>query len=108
MKKTTLQTLLNYTLFLLGLLFLGSATFAQTGNVKGKVIDSLAQEGVIVTVELKGATSLFTSSDIEGNFNLENVKVGTYTIVFSSVGYNTKNVENVKVAADKTTELNVT
>jgi TonB-linked SusC/RagA family outer membrane protein len=67
---------------------LGTSAFAQR-KLTGKVVDADAQIGLPgVTVLLKGGTK-GTSTDANGNYSLEVPQNGG-TIVFSSIGYETK------------------
>ena len=81
---------------------------AQTGIVAGNVIDGdynnepLAFANVIV----KGTTT-GTTSDFDGKYELE-LDEGTYTIVFSFVGYNTKEITDVVIKANQVFDLDVT
>ena len=70
---------------------LGTAAFAQR-KVTGKVVDSEAQIGIPgVTVLVKGS-SKGTATDANGNFSLDIPQNGG-TIVFSSIGYETREEE---------------
>ena len=60
--------------------------FAQ-GSITGKLLDEEAQPLPFATITIQGTTK-GTSADIDGNFKIENVESGTYTLVFSYVGYN--------------------
>ncbi|GAB3506995.1 SusC/RagA family TonB-linked outer membrane protein [Emticicia fontis] len=67
---------------------LGSAAFAQR-KITGKVVDADAQIGLPgVTVLIKGGTK-GTSTDANGNYSLDVPQNGG-TIVFSSIGYESK------------------
>lgn len=77
--------------FLLLLLVLPFALFAQTKNATGTVRDNTTGQpipGVNVIVE---GTQNGTSTDMDGNFTLPNVPVGK-NLVFSFIGFATKNV----------------
>ncbi len=94
---------------LLLLLVLSSTliSFSQNGAISGKIIDVQTQDGVIgANVVIKGTTQ-GTATDIEGNYKITNVAPGTYTIVVTNIAYEGKQIENVKVEAGKTTNLNV-
>ncbi|MBO0934071.1 TonB-dependent receptor [Fibrella aquatilis] len=82
---------------------------AQTpGIVKGQITDLLTKEALIgATVLMKGTTQ-GAATDIEGNFVINRVPAGTYTIVISAVGYKTGEVANITVEPDKITLLNTT
>lgn len=79
---------------------------AQTGKVSGKIIDSefndvLAFANVLVEGTQKGATS-----DFDGNYSLD-LEPGTYTIVFSFIGYDSKKITDIKVENNQTTDVNI-
>ena len=61
------------------------------GNVKGKVVDKAKQpiEFVNLSVYKKGQKNLIkgTISDLEGNFNIDGLGDGTYTLSVSYMGY---------------------
>lgn len=77
--------------FLLLLLVLPFAIFAQTKNATGTVRDNTTGQpipGVNVIVE---GTQNGTSTDMDGNFTLQNVPTGK-NIVFSFIGFATKTI----------------
>lgn len=92
---------------LLGLLILPALLFAgTTGKIKGKVTDrenGEALPGANVTVE---GTTLGAAADMNGEFIILNVPVGSYTVAASFIGYRTVTVSNVRINVDLTTELN--
>lgn len=55
-------------------------------NISGKVLDEAGQELIGVNVFLNG-TTLGASTDIDGNYRIENIPPGLYDLVFSYVGY---------------------
>ncbi|MBU2913544.1 TonB-dependent receptor [Reichenbachiella agariperforans] len=81
---------------LLLLLCLSSMTaWAQTGGIKGQMIDKESGEALIgATVTIQG-TSIGAVADVEGNYVLNNLDYGTYTLLFNFVGYTeqTKTIE---------------
>lgn len=79
----------------------------QTGSIAGKLLDQeMNMEPLpFANVIIKG-TSKGSTTDIQGLFLLEDVEPGTYTIVFSFLGYETLEVPNVQVEAGKVTEIN--
>ncbi len=96
-------------LLLLLLLVTSTAVFAQgTGSIVGALTDKdfnnepLAFANVII----KG-TNTGTTSDFDGLYSLENLEVGMYTIQYSFVGYETVEIPNIKVEANKITTVNV-
>ena len=91
-------------LFILG----GSlASFAQ-GKVTGKVIDGETNDVLpFANIAVKG-TTIGSTSDFDGLYELS-LDPGTYTIVFSFVGYETKEVSGVEIkSSGDVVDLNVT
>lgn len=80
--------------------------YAQTGIIKGKISDS---EGVLVgaTIYLEGSKAIGDNSDINGEYTLTGVPVGSQSIVVAYLGYNTEKL-SVDVEAGAVSELNVT
>src|SRR5690606_36902186 len=81
--------------------------FAQSGRIYGVIKDeSLNTPLVGVSVAVIGVSKA-ASSDFEGDYTLE-VAPGTYKMVFSYVGYVTKEVTDVKVESGKATHVDIT
>ena len=83
-------------------------TFAQkNGSIVGKLTDKDANNEPLAfaNVLIKG-TSKGTTSDFDGLYELPAVEPGTYTLVFSFLGYETLEIPNVVVEADKVTQVN--
>ncbi len=96
-------------LFLLFFFFISvSISYSQTGTVAGNVIDGdynnepLAFANIIV----KG-TAIGTTSDFDGKYVLE-LEEGTYTLIFSFVGYNTQEITEVIIKSGEVFDLDIT
>lgn len=78
-----------------------------TSSIKGNVIDLNSGESLVgATVIIEGtATTVYT--DLDGNFQIDNVKPGTYSLVVSYISYNKSLVENVVVQPSKEMNLEV-
>ena len=93
------------------LIVIYSSTYAQTATqtVKGKVYDKISHE------PLSGANILLTNSDpalgtitdIEGNFNLENVPVGRQNVKVSMIGYESYFINELLISSGKQVALNI-
>ncbi len=79
----------------------------QNGSVVGKLTDKELNDDPLpfANVLIKGTTK-GTTSDFDGLFQIADVEPGTYTLVFSFLGYETLEVPNVVVEAGKVTEIN--
>ena len=66
--------------------------FAQTGRLKGTIKDSIGSPIESATVLVKDA-GMGTTTDVQGNFLIENVNPGTYSVVVNMVGYNTNIIQ---------------
>jgi TonB-dependent receptor len=95
-----------YSLLLVSFLCLGFAS-AQTGKVTGNLIDGEFVEPLAFGNILVKGTTTGTTSDFDGKYELE-LDPGTYTLVFSFVGYNTQEISDVVITADNVTNLDVT
>jgi uncharacterized protein YdeI (BOF family) len=83
-------------------------TLAQdTGGVKGKVRTTNG-EGIAaatVTARQQAEDVKSTISDVKGNFVLENLKNGTYNLVFTKNGYSSGTMYNVEIKNKKISNL---
>ncbi|WP_298894050.1 TonB-dependent receptor [uncultured Psychroserpens sp.] len=80
---------------------------AQKGTVAGNVIDGEFVEPMAFANILVKGTTTGTTSDFDGKYELE-LDPGTYTLVFSFVGYNTQEITDVVIKAGEVTNLDVT
>jgi hypothetical protein len=90
-------------------LVISCSVFGQaTGSIVGKLTDKdfnnepLAFANVIIKDSSKG-----TTSDFDGLYEIANLEPGTYTIVYSFVGYETVEIDGIQVEANKVTTVNV-
>lgn len=86
-----------------------SVTFAQTGvgKLSGVIIDTDTKEPLIGANLLIEGSNMGAATDINGEYFILNITPGTYTIRASYVGYAPKTIENVRVVAGITYELNI-
>ena len=95
---------------LLLVLFVASLSFAQAGNplksakaeesqivLKGKVIDKKTGEALVGAVINVGNSEYKTYTDLDGNFEIKNVKEGNYNIVVSYISYSDSLLEQALV-----------
>ena len=87
-------------------ILVGSAAMAQTGTIKGVLQDEETGQSVIGgNVILKGTTN-GSLTDENGNFVISDVPAGSHTIVFTYIGFSTKEL-SVHVPADRQVNLGV-
>lgn len=79
----------------------------ETGSIAGKITDKeinnepLPFANVLIKGTTKGATT-----DFDGLFEISGVDSGTYTLVFSYLGYQTVEIPNINVVSGKVTTIN--
>lgn len=76
----------------LALLMIGVVVVMAQGTVTGKVTDDKGEPIIGATIVVKG-TTVGSSSDLDGNYEIKNVAPGNVTLVASYVGYTTKEAE---------------
>ena len=92
--------------FTLLLLFLvPGVMFAQSGKIRGSVVDSKSKEPLIGANIIVEGTNFGASTDVDGAFMVLNVSIGTYTMKASYVGYRSLTISNVRVSGDLTTDV---
>jgi hypothetical protein len=81
------------------------ATAQQSGSVVGIILSKETQTGLIgATAKIKG-TSLGAISKRDGSFTIKNIAVGTYTIVISSIGFESRSYSDIVIKSGRTTPL---
>jgi TonB-dependent receptor len=96
-KKFTLA----FSTFILAL----SLSFAQTGKIAGKVLDSKTSEPIVgASVVIEGTTK-GNITDLDGQYIIESIEPATYKLTVTFVGYDKKLIEEVVVKAGQTTSV---
>lgn len=94
-------------LHIIVLVFIANLTYAQTGVLKGKVIDRKTKETVIgATVSIVG-TYYAVPTDVNGNYTITNIKPGEYSVKIVYLGYKEQLNNGIKISNGNTTTLNV-
>ena len=99
-----------YKLIFFGFLFFGTiGLFAQTGQGKlaGKVTDAVTGEALIGANVIIMNSDMGTATDINGDYYILNITPGTYNVKFSYVGYGSKTIQDVRVVAGITYDLDI-
>lgn len=82
-----------------------SASAAITGRIEGTITDIKTGEPLPGANVFIQGTNLGAASDLKGKYFIPNVPAGTYTIVARYIGYETKEMTNIRVQANQTFEL---
>lgn len=98
---------LNRSIFFLMGMFLSFSLWAQTGVICGTVTDAKLKEPLIGASVVIEGTTVGAITDIDGNFRIENVRPGTYTVTASYVSYQTQTVRDVPVVAHQEAVLRI-
>jgi len=95
-------------LVMLFLLLGCAATLAQSGEGKlaGRILDADTGEPLIGANVVLLNTDQGAATDIDGNYFILNIRPGNYDVRFSYVGYSSKTIQNVRIVAGITYELN--
>jgi len=93
--------------------FFSGIALAQTGGIKGTVIDKYSKEiipfaNVMLISQATGNQVSGASTDFSGDFLMINIPVGKYKLKSAFVGYKTKEIKDVEVFADSILLVNVT
>ena len=79
---------------------------AQTGGIFGRVIDIESGNALPGANVLIQGTSLGAASDIDGNYYIQNIPPGTYTVIAKYLGYEDESTE-IKVESNKRVQLDI-
>jgi CarboxypepD_reg-like domain len=95
---------LKLILFLFSLIALN--ILAQTGTIKGRVVDKEFSEPLIGANVIILNTTLGAATDINGFFEIRNIHEGLYSLKVSFIGYNSEMNENIKIGCNDTLYYN--
>ncbi len=77
---------------------------AQTGTIRGKVIDDATGEELVGASVLVEGTTTGSTADLDGNYSIK-LDPGTYNLRITFVSYQTMNVKNVEVKENEVTVI---
>ncbi len=100
-----------FALLVLFVLIAGGAD-AQTGGVSGIVVEESHGEtliGVNVSALDEGSDTMVggAATDLDGRYRIEGLPVGSYSLVFSYIGYTSQRVTNVAIVANEIVSIDI-
>lgn len=103
-----MRTTLLLTILLSHLILFAPGVSAQdTGKIRGKLVDASNGEALIGANVILAGHTLGAATDIDGNFTIDLVPAGTYSLNASMIGYSRKTVTGIVVKAGEVTRINV-
>ncbi|MFQ6007854.1 MAG: carboxypeptidase-like regulatory domain-containing protein [bacterium] len=94
-------------IILIAVLLFPSLIYAGiTGKIRGQVVDRETGDALPGANIVVVGTTMGAASDINGEYIILNVPVGTYSVRASFIGYRDVTMENIRVNSDLTTEVN--
>ncbi len=94
------------TIIVVATLLCNVLAIAQTGSIKGKVVDGKTGEEIIGANIILANTNYGTTTDFDGTFEMPNVRPGTYTMLCSYIGYETDTTQ-VQVVDESAAEVSI-
>ncbi|MBR9974914.1 MAG: TonB-dependent receptor [Bacteroidetes bacterium] len=89
------------TIFLLLTVFSVFPALAQKASVHGTVRDVNTGEPLVGASVLLVGSSMGSSTDMDGKYSIRGVSPGTVSLRFSYVGYGSRTIKDIKLAADE-------
>lgn len=99
---------MRYLIILIVALLMGNAfelNAQARGEISGRVIDSATGEAIIGANVLIEGTTIGAATDLDGKFRINNVEPGIYSLIISYISYAKTKINNVKVEAEKITNI---
>jgi len=81
--------------------------FAQSGLLRGKIIDAEMGEQLVGATMVIEGSGIGSSSDLDGNYTINNLEPGIYTFVSQYISFQTQKFENVEIKSGETTTINI-
>lgn len=94
-----------FILILTAVLLFNSSILAQSGKIAGRITDGTTGEALPFVNVIVMGTNFGAATDIDGYYNILNIRPGTYIVKASAIGFQAKTTENVRVSIDLTTRV---
>ena len=93
-------------ILIFSVLLLSQTTFTQNVKVYGSITNVLNNEPIPFANIIIEGTTIGTTSDIDGNYEILELKAGAYNFKCSYIGFNTDIQSEIKVSSNKNLRLN--
>jgi len=105
--------------FLIAIIFLGNSSnvfslkvndpsdFSKKASISGKVTDKKTGEilaGALISIK---GTDIKIYSDLEGNFNINNIEPGNYELEINYISYSPTEIKNISLNAGEFTKIEI-
>ena len=90
--------------------FTATASFAQSGEIRGKILDKQTKEPVpfaTVTAELNGVVVGGNSTGIDGTYTIKPLSPGKYNVKAQIIGFNPGELTGVIVSVENAAYANI-
>ncbi|NJL12906.1 MAG: TonB-dependent receptor plug domain-containing protein [Microscillaceae bacterium] len=94
-------------ILLFSLIFWALSVQAQTGTIRGQIIDDETGEALIGATAVIVGTQTGAPTDLDGKFEIAGLAPGAYSLQVSYVSYVSQKIENVEVTPGGNTVLNI-
>ncbi len=98
---------MRHLLLLLVVSCLWSGSVYGQGKIAGHIDDADTGEELIGVAVLIEGTGRGTTTDLEGNYVLLNLRPGSYSLVYSYIGYQGQRVTDIQVTSGQTTRIDI-
>jgi len=88
-------------------LFFGVMLFSQSGSIKGRVFNSINNQAIPFAVISLDSNKVSVTSDINGEYKVENLDPGTYNISCDFVGFKRALFYEIGVGSARVTTLDI-
>ncbi len=82
-------------------------SFAQTGIIKGRVVNAISNEPVMFANILVVGTDMGETTDIDGYYTLSGLEPGVYDIQISYIGFKEQTIYEIQVTNNRPTIIDV-
>lgn len=82
-----------------------NAQQVPTGRIMGKILNQETGEPLIGAIVMVEGTKIGAQADLDGNYVISNVPVGTQVVIVQSVGFAKLRIEKVEVTSGQTAKL---